>query len=79
MSAAMRFDFPMPAVPASHTAPSVSPRAAAWRLALSEWPGLALKAKLRRGDERQVKWQGRAAGMWAWMTGRRATQISLGG
>jgi hypothetical protein len=26
-----------------------------------------------------VKWQGRAAGMWAWMTGRRATQISLGG
>jgi N-acetylglucosaminyl-diphospho-decaprenol L-rhamnosyltransferase len=54
-------------------------RAAAWRLALAEWPGLALKATMRRGDERQVKWQGRAAGMWAWMTGRRATQISLGG
>ncbi len=54
-------------------------RAAAWRLALAEWPGLALKATLRRGDERQVKWQGRAAGMWAWMTGRRATRISLGG
>jgi len=54
-------------------------RAAAWRLALSEWPGLALKAALRRGDARQVKWAGRAAGMRAWMIGRRATEITLGG
>jgi GT2 family glycosyltransferase len=54
-------------------------RAAAWRLALSEWPGLALKAALRRGDARQVKWAGRAAGMRAWMMGRRATEITLGG
>jgi GT2 family glycosyltransferase len=54
-------------------------RAAAWRLALSEWPGLALKGALRRGDDRRVKWQGRAAGMRAWMMGRRATEITLGG
>ena len=53
-------------------------RGAAWRLALSEWPGLALKSALRRGDQRRVKWAGRAAGMWAWMMGRRATEITLG-
>ncbi len=53
-------------------------RAAAWRLALAEWPGLALKAALRRGDARRVKWQGRAAGIWAWMRGRKAGEIRLG-
>ncbi len=54
-------------------------RGAAWRLALAEWPGLVAKAALRRGDARQVKWAGRAAGMWAWMRGRKATGIALDG
>ena len=53
-------------------------RAAAWRLALREWPGLALKSTLRRGDARRTKWAGRAAGMRAWMMGRRATEMGLG-
>lgn len=53
-------------------------RAAAWRLALGEWPSLALKSLLRRGDARRVKWAGRAAGMWAWMRGRKAGAIRLG-
>lgn len=53
-------------------------RAAAWRLALAEWPGLALKAALRRGDARREKWAGRAAGILAWMRGRKAQQIRLG-
>lgn len=52
--------------------------AAAWRLALAEWPGLVAKAALRRGDARREKWQGRAAGMWAWMRGRKAGDIRLG-
>jgi len=54
-------------------------RAAAWRLALAEWPGLVVKAALRRRDGRRVKWQGRAAGMLAWMRGRKAGEIALGG
>lgn len=54
-------------------------RAAAWRLALKEWPGLVAKTALRRGDARRVKWQGRAAGMLAWMRRRKATGIALGG
>jgi len=53
-------------------------RAAAWRLALTEYPALALKALLRQGDERHIKWSGRAAGMRAWMQGRKATAITLG-
>lgn len=53
-------------------------RGAAWRLALGEWPGLALKAALRRSDPRREKWAGRAAGMRAWMAGRQASAIALG-
>ena len=53
-------------------------RGAALFLALREWPGLALKATFRRGDARQVKWAGRAAGMRAWMAGVRATEVGLG-
>lgn len=53
-------------------------RAAAWRLALAEWPALVAKAALRRGDARREKWQGRAAGIWAWMRGRKAGDIRLG-
>jgi GT2 family glycosyltransferase len=53
-------------------------RGAAWRLALGEWPGLALKAALRPGDPRREKWSGRAAGMRAWMGGRKAAEIALG-
>jgi len=53
-------------------------RAAAWKLALGEYPTLALKATLRRGNARRTKWAGRAAGMLAWMRGRRATEIGLG-
>jgi GT2 family glycosyltransferase len=52
-------------------------RPAAWRYLLSEWPGLALKALLRRGDARHTKWSGRSAGMAAWARGRRATEIGL--
>jgi len=54
-------------------------RGAAWRLALGEWPGLVLKSTLRRGDARREKWSGRAAGMRAWMSGRKAAEIALGG
>jgi len=53
-------------------------RWAAWRLALAEWPGLVLKAALRRGDARRAKWAGRAAGILAWMQGRKAREIRLG-
>ncbi|MBS7809432.1 glycosyltransferase family 2 protein [Roseococcus pinisoli] len=53
-------------------------QAAAWRLALSEAPGLGLKALFRRQDPRREKWSGRAAGMRAWITGRKATEIALG-
>jgi len=52
---------------------------AAWKLALAEWPALALKATLRRSDARRTKWAGRAAGMRAWMQGRKATEITLAG
>ena len=54
-------------------------RAAAWRLAVSECPSLVVKALLRRSDARHTKWAGRAAGMCAWMQGRKATEITLGG
>ena len=53
-------------------------KAAAWQLALVEWPGLALKGALRRGDLRRAKWTGRSAGMLAWMRGHKATDIGLG-
>jgi N-acetylglucosaminyl-diphospho-decaprenol L-rhamnosyltransferase len=53
-------------------------RAAAWRLALAEWPVLVVKAALRRKDDRRMKWQGRAAGMLAWMRGLKGTTIRLG-
>jgi N-acetylglucosaminyl-diphospho-decaprenol L-rhamnosyltransferase len=53
-------------------------RGAAWRLALGEWPSLVLKSALRRGDARREKWSGRAAGMRAWMSGRKAAEIALG-
>lgn len=53
-------------------------RVAAWRLALSEYPSLAVKALLRRGDARHTKWAGRAVGIWAWMRGRKARDIRLG-
>lgn len=52
-------------------------RTAAWAYLLREWPGLAAKALLRRGDARRTKWSGRAAGMAAWARGRRATEIGL--
>jgi len=52
-------------------------RAAAWRLLLAEWPGLALKAALRQGDARHGKWSGRAAGMRAWARGVRAVEVGL--
>ncbi|MDB5412231.1 MAG: glycosyl transferase [Rubritepida sp.] len=52
--------------------------AAAWKLVLREWPVLTLKSALRRGDARRDKWSGRAAGMRAWMSGKRATEIGLG-
>ncbi|WP_424813288.1 glycosyltransferase family 2 protein [Roseococcus sp. YIM B11640] len=54
-------------------------RGAAWRLALGEYPSLALKAAFRRGDDRHEKWSGRAAGMMAWMRGRKAREIALKG
>jgi len=54
-------------------------RAAAWKLALTEYPAVAVKSVLRRSDARHTKWAGRAAGMRAWMQGRKATEITLGG
>jgi len=52
-------------------------RAAAWGHLLREWPSLAAKSLLRRGDARHTKWSGRAAGMAAWARGRKATEIGL--
>jgi len=52
-------------------------RAAAWGYLLREWPSLAAKALLRRGDGRHTKWSGRSAGMAAWARGREATEIGL--
>ena len=52
-------------------------RAAAWRYLARQWPVLALKAGLRRGDTRHTKWSGRAAGMAAWARGVSATTAGL--
>jgi len=52
-------------------------RAAAWGYLLREWPSLAAKALLRRGDGRHTKWSGRSAGMAAWARGRQAAVIGL--
>lgn len=52
-------------------------RGAAWRYLARQWPGLALKAGLRRGDARHTKWSGRAAGMAAWARGVSATAVGL--
>ncbi|MFL1464125.1 glycosyltransferase [Roseococcus sp. DSY-14] len=50
---------------------------AAWARLLAQWPALRLKAALRQGDGRRVKWAGRAAGMLAWARGVQATQVGL--
>jgi N-acetylglucosaminyl-diphospho-decaprenol L-rhamnosyltransferase len=52
-------------------------RRAAWVYLAKQWPALALKAGLRRGDPRHTKWSGRAAGMAAWARGVSATAVGL--
>lgn len=52
-------------------------RRAAWNHLARQWPVLALKAALRRGDARHTKWAGRAAGMAAWARGIKATEVGL--
>ncbi|MBY0337166.1 MAG: glycosyltransferase [Acetobacteraceae bacterium] len=52
-------------------------RGAAWARLARDWPELAVKAALRRGDARHAKWSGRAARMLAWARGVRATDAAL--
>ncbi len=53
-------------------------RTAAWWLAFRECPELLVKTLLRRSDPRRERWSGRAAGMRAWLGGRKAAEIALG-